>query len=343
MKHEKNGFLKKTTRDLGYKKAAEFLILIGKDEAAKVMKHLTKDEIEGIMKEVAAIERIDVKSAQRVFQEFGHFLKTNQRVGIGGIDKAREMLSGVFDDEKVQSILAKIPPVKTAPPFAFLMDVDTNRVIMLLKNESPAVISIILPHLKPMLGSQILSTFPSELQKEIVTRIARLQKIHPEVLQKIEETLKNKIRQHGEIITQEIDGKDTLVEILKHMDVGDEKSILNDLNDVSPELAEEIQEKLFTMDIIQHVPEKELQTMLREYTERELVLVLKGIEENIHRYILDNVSSRRREAIRIEYISTGAVLKSEVEKTIHDFLSHLRDQVEKGIVTILRNGDQYVT
>ncbi len=42
------GFIKETSRDAGYRKAAQFLMLLGKDEAARVLKHMAPEEIEGI-------------------------------------------------------------------------------------------------------------------------------------------------------------------------------------------------------------------------------------------------------------------------------------------------------
>ena len=49
-----------------YRKAAEFLMVLGKDEAARVLKHMSSQEIEGITREIARIENIVVTDAELV-------------------------------------------------------------------------------------------------------------------------------------------------------------------------------------------------------------------------------------------------------------------------------------
>ena len=43
--------IKDNLRDKGYSKAARFLMLLGQEEAAKVMKHLDEEEVAGISRE----------------------------------------------------------------------------------------------------------------------------------------------------------------------------------------------------------------------------------------------------------------------------------------------------
>lgn len=336
------GFVKTTQRDQGYRRAAEFLLLLGKDEALKVLTHLSENEVEGVMKEIATIERIEAKSGNKLLREFGYFTKTKDAVTRGGIEKAREMLSAVFSEEKVEDILFRIQRKQGPPPFSFLMDIELDKVKLLLKNESLPAIALVLPYLEASRASKILAGFPLIEQKEIVARIARLELIDSDIIWRVEEVLRKKIRTMDDMVTDEIDGEKTLVDILKHMDEIREKQILNELQETDPELVAAIEHKRFDIHIIHQLPDRDLQTVLAEYSDRELALIVKSIEKAEAERILSNVSSRRREAIEGEVAFLGRTHRSESSKAINEFLNYIKLQADQGIITVQRLPDQYI-
>jgi len=73
---------------------------------------------------------------------------------------------------------------------------------------------MILPHLDPALAARVVASLPRDAQTFVARRIAGMDKIDPEVLRSAEDTLREKIRLQGTIVTQEIDGKAALAEIL---------------------------------------------------------------------------------------------------------------------------------
>ncbi len=340
--YDRNGFVKETVRDTGYRKAAEFLILLGKEDAARVLGHLTEKEVKGITAEIASIKNLNAKEAKKVLEEFGYLATTKDLIARGGLDKAREMLVKAFGEEKGNELYKKIE-MKTVPhPFAFLNDLETDQILILLKNESAPVISVILPHVDPSLASKILSALPAKLQKEIVSRISRMEKINPEVLRRTEEALKKKILTQGELVTYEIDGKSSLAGILKHMSTTDEKKLLSDIQDKNPELAKEIEKKIFTIDVLKHMYDKDLQEILRDYSDKELALIIKGVDDAIKEKIIHNISGRRQELIQEESKYMGPVRMSEFNRALDEFLDYLKLQNARGAVQIAGEEDKLI-
>lgn len=327
-------FLKETRRDTGYRKAAEFLMVLGKDEAARVLKHMSQKEIEGITREIARIEKIGQKDAAKILEEFGFIRETRDLLAQGGVEKAREMLVASVGEEKAEEILARVKKEMAPPPFTFLKDVDPQRVGVLLADESPFVIAAVLPHLPPRTAGKVLSALDPEVQKATAGRIARMDRMAPEALQKTEEVLLKKLQGMGtEAATEAIDGRGRLTEILRHMDPAHERSILEDLE---PNTAEEIRKKLLTVDAIARIPERDLQGILRDYADREIAILTKGLEEPLAERLLANVSERRREFIRLETGALPGLPRAEVDRAIDDFLSLLRIEEQSGRISIPR-------
>jgi flagellar motor switch protein FliG len=333
------GFIKETARDAGYRKAAQFLMLVGKDEAVRVLKHMSAEEVEGITREIARTNRIEEKEASKILEEFGYIRETKDLIAVGGIDKAGEMLSAAVGPEKAEKILARVRKEMAPPPFSFLQDIDVHQSITLVREESPPVIALIAAHLDPRLAARILLALPPEVQREVVARVAKMGRVDAEVIRTAEEILRKKIRAQGEVVTEELDGKAALTEILRHMDPAREQSILDVLE---PNTANEIRRKLYTIDVVFQVPDKELQRVLRDYADRDVALITKGTEESARERILAAVSERRREFIRLEAEGMGAVLKSEVNAAIGDFLAYIQVLEQKGEITIVREREQYV-
>jgi flagellar motor switch protein FliG len=333
------GFIKETSRDAGYRKAARFLMLLGKEEASRVLTHMAPEEIEGITKEIARTERIEEREASKILEEFGYISDTKNLIAQGGIDKAQEMLSASLGPEKAEKFLAKVRKEMAPPPFSFLQDIDAHQAISLVREESVPVASLILAHLEPKLAARILQALAPEAQREIVPRIARMRKIDPEVVRRAEETLRSKVHEQSTPVTQEIDGKAALTEILRFMDPGKEQAILQTLE---PNVSNEIKKKLYTIDIVFQIPDKDLQKVLRDHSDREIAMLTKGVEEKAKLRILASLSERRRDLVRLESDALGAVRKSDVERTLQDFLEYVQLLEHKGEITILREREEFV-
>ncbi len=334
--------IKDNLRDKGYSKAARFLMLLGKEEAAKVMRHLDEEEVAGITKEIAQVDKIESNEAIKILEEFGYLLKTQDLVARGGIAMAETILRKAFDEEKATVLVNKLKN-RTAPhPFSFLMDLDFEQVRLLLKDESAPVLTAILPHLSPDRAAEVLHSLDEELQLQIVMRMAKLKEISPEVLRQAEGSLRERIRAQGQIVTEEIDGQAALAEILRNMKYANEREIMEQLELTEPALAKDIEKKLLTMDVLLRISDRDLQSVLRDFSDNELALLCKGLNEKQVAQIRSNLSTRRWASIVAESEDIGAVFRSEVDKAVEDFLDYIKLQKEKGEISIIKDGDKVV-
>jgi flagellar motor switch protein FliG len=252
------------------------------------------------------------------------------------------MLIAAFGDEKGETFYNRLRLKTAFQPFSFLEDLDLGQVVLLLKDESTPVVGLILTYLEPKLAGRILSSLPPSTQKDIVKRIGRMRTVTPEVIQQAEQSLRDKIRSSGEIITQEIDGKSALASILEHLDLRTEEILLDDLEAQDPELAETIRQQLFNINVVLRIREQDLEQVLRDFEDREVALVLKGKEESIKEKLFQNVSSRRRELIKAEYEVLGEVLRRDVDKQTLEFMNYVKNRVDTGEIILLNRDDEYV-
>lgn len=326
----------------GFRKAAKFLLLLGKKEASEVIKHFTDEEIQAITEEIASIKQIPADESVKILEEFGYLTPKKPYIANGGVEAAKEMVCYALGEEKGLEIFNKVLPFGGEKPFSFLEDLENEQLIMVLRKESAAVLAIIFSFLNPSKASVVLESLHPDMQKQIVHRMAGMKRVAPEAVRAIESTLIERVRTQGKIVTEEIDGSSVLAEILKNMNLSDEDRILSDLAQVNESITEEVKDKLFTVDSVLDLRDKDLQKVLRDYSDNEIAVLLKGRSSELREKILSNVSERRRSFIKMEEDTLGPMLRKDLDKVMKDFLDYLRELEIRGTILFEGRKDEYI-
>jgi flagellar motor switch protein FliG len=314
--------------DSKYRRVAKFLILIGADEAARILPHLEPDQIEAVSREIATVRGITPEEGESVMEEFKSLLSASYRyegASKGGVEAARGILYAAFGPEKGEALLNKSLPASRESPFNFLEDFKPEQIAFLLKDESPAAGALILSRLPPKLSAAVLANTTGEHRMEIVRRIAHQSEIIPEVLERIAETLKEKALAFSDAGTDtvEVNGMKALAEILRHGSSSLGDKILKNLEEQEPDLGKDLKEELLTLDDVAALDDKVLQGKLRTMADRDIALLLKGRDQDFTGKLLSNVSAQRRTLIREEGELMGPVPRRDVDEAARIFLDWL--------------------
>lgn len=324
----------KVTKEDKYSKVAKLLLVLNRDEAAKVLTDLPAGDIEKISRKISKIDRVGKSEAFKILSEFGKESDQYNR-NQGGVETARSILTQAFGQDRGNELLYKAVPDIKDEPFAFLKDLDFNQRMMVLRKESVSVLTVIFSYLPGSYSSPIIEALSPEKRKDIIKRLSKVGRISPQVINIISENLTEKIKALGTIGSIDIDGTGTLAEILKHMDRSGEERILGELKSEDSNLVESIRDRLYTIDIIDNIDARDLQVVLQELSEEELIYLVKGEALDIQEKILKGISSGRRTLVEAEMEIIGLVKKSDADKMTKKFIGIIRDRVEEGKITLL--------
>jgi flagellar motor switch protein FliG len=322
-------------------KAARFLVLLGKEQAAQVLQHLDDAEIEELVGEIARIQRIEREEAEELLSEFQGFIKTGAGAHRGGPETARRMLAEAFGTERAEELYEQAEK-KHSGPFDFLNNLEDGQLRTLLRAESTAVQALVITMIEPQKAAELLRALPDEQKPQLVARIGRMQKVDRTVLARIAEALREKVRTQGRVVEEEVQGKGVLSQILRKMKVQEGRDLLAGIAERDPELAEQMRKELFTVETVLDIEDRGLQEVLADMDDQEVALVLKGKEERFRAKILENVSGNRRRAISDAYAHMGAMSRSEVDRASGDFLEHLRQLEEQGRLVVRSEDEAYI-
>lgn len=324
-----------------YRRVAKFLLLIGTDEAAKVISHLSPEQTERIIPEIVSIRRIDPDEAAVILEEFKALLDNARQQG--GVATARNILEKAFGSDRAEELISKAVPFPEGVPFDYLQEMDGERVFFLLKDEPPPVQTLVLSRLKPAVAAEVINQLDSEQKKEIIRRLAKLAPMDPEILRRVDKAMHDKVLAMNTHAADSMDGRGALTEILKRMSPNAEKDILTALADLDPDLSNDIRDRLFTMDDILMADDRFIQKKLHTMGEGEIALLIAGKPESFRQKILSNVSKNRGDVILEEEVLRRPMRRRDCDEVTARFFSILRRAWEEGTLIIHgRSDDIYV-
>jgi len=322
----------------GKRKAAMLLIALGPEVSALVLKKLDHKQIETVTKEIADVGFVDSQEKKRIYDEFKTAIKEHGILSEGGLAYLKEILDKAVGPHKAGELLERIVASKESIPFDFIRDVDPAQILNFIQNEHPQTIALILSYLRPDQAASILSQLPNDKQVEVVKRVATMDQTAPDVIKEIEYMLHKKISSVSSEEFSLAGGVKAVAEVLNRADRATEKSILESLEEESPEIADEVKKLMFVFEDIILVDDRGVQQILKEIDNKELALALKTASEELKDKIFKNMSKRAAEGIKEEMEYMGPVRLKNVEEAQQNIVAVVRRLEEAGEVIISGRG-----
>ncbi|HHW54385.1 MAG: flagellar motor switch protein FliG [bacterium] len=327
----------------GKEKAAIALIAMGPELSAEVFKHMREDEIEELTLEIASMRTVPPEQKDKILGELYHMYLAQEYIAQGGIDYAKEILERALGSQKAMEIIERLTASLQVRPFEFIRSTDPGQLLTFIQGEHPQTIALILAFLQPEQAGTILTALPPEKQVDVTKRLALMEHTSPEVIHEVERVLEAKLSALAGQDSTQVGGVEALVEVLNQVDRATEKTILENLEEQEPELAEEIKRRLFTFEDIVQLDDKAVMRVLREIDlTRDLPMALKVASEEVKTKIFNNLSKRAVETLQEEMDYLGPVRLRDVEEAQQRIVNTIRKLEEVGEIIIARGGEDEI-
>ena len=328
----------------GVRKAAVFTLLLGEEPSAAVFKHLHEDEIEQIAREVAILGAVPAPTGEQVLEEFHNMWQAAEFVARGGVDYAQKLLVKSLGADMARRLLDKlVKSFESTVVFTALEKADPQQLSKFILAEHPQTIALILAHLKPSQAAQLVGLLPDEVRVEVLTRMANLDEISPEVIMRISSVMEQRLKALGGATHESYGGVRAVAELLNRLDRGVSRPVLEGIEGDSPDLAVSIRNLMFVFEDLAGVDETAIREIIQRADKKVLTVALKGTTEEIRSKFFQNMSKRAADLIREEMEVLGAIRLREVEAAQRDVVAIARKLEEEGLlVTGAAAGEPYV-
>ena len=322
----------------GLRKAAILLVSLGADASAQIFKELDEAEIEVLTAEISRLRDVPGTVTSAILKEFTQMALANEFITQGGTNYAMEILEKALGRSKALEIISRLQASLQPAPFHLMRKADPKQLLDFIRREHPQTIALILANLEAESSAVILSELPAEHQLDVVLRLANMDKTSPEVLKQIEQVLEKRV---SGVFAQEVSsmgGAKAVAEILNRVDRNTEKKIFQTLEEMEPELAEQIKRLMFTFEDLILVDDRGIQRVLKEVDQRDLALALKASSEDVSAKVFKNMSERAATMIRQEIEYLGPVRLRDIEDAQLRVVSITRRLEEAGEIIIAGRG-----
>ncbi|MFP4152943.1 MAG: flagellar motor switch protein FliG [Alkalispirochaeta sp.] len=322
---------------------ARYLALIGREEAAAVLRHLPEDEAQRILDTMAHLPPISRREALRVLGRFHAAIPVPGGETRVGPEAAREILVRAFGPADGDRRFYEILPDERPARFAFLAEAEGRQLSMLIRNESAATLAIICSNMPKPAAGRLLAALEGEQRTAVIRRIAGIGPVAPEALDAIESTLRRRLESIQRPETEEIDGEAKLAEILRYMDLTSSDHILHDLGENDADLEEHIRAQLNSPEDLLYMTNRDVQKILQRVDDVDIAVLMKGKSPDVVSRITENLSERRREMVQMHRETLGPMRRRDVDRVTSDFMNLVREMALAGDVVVRVPGsDEWV-
>ena len=312
------------------RKAAILLMSLPQEEAAQLISQLDPSQVEAVSVEIARIDRLGSQEQESVIYDFADANPNGLGGESGGLEVAKSLVEKALG-KSARGTLDNVRQQIEALPFGFLKQVDSQNVLTFIIDEHPQTIALILSHLHPSFGSEIIAALPSDRQLSVIRRIATMGQTSPEVISDVEKGLESRMSNVMNQSFENAGGVECVAEILNVTDRSTERALLENLAQEDPDLAEEIRRLMFVFEDITKLSDREIQAVLKNVETSQWAMALKGSSEELKEKIFGNMSKRAADMLSEEMDYLGPVRASEVEslqQQIVDIVRRLEDAGE---------------
>ena len=173
-------------------KAAAVMIALGSEEAAEVYKYLREDEVEKLSLEIAKLDRMAPDTMQEIVDDFYGLCVTQKVINEGGVAYAKDILEKAFGAQMATNYMERVSKSLKTKAFDFIRKADYKNLLMMVQNEHPQTIALVLSYARADQASMIIGELPKNLQIDVIERIASLESVSPDIISTVEKVLEKR-------------------------------------------------------------------------------------------------------------------------------------------------------
>ncbi len=324
--------------------AAVLLMGMGADAAARVIRELSPKEAQKIGEKIASLRTTRADDVTEVLDRLEERLAETDYL----IEDTDEYVRSVFrqglGETRADLVIDRILASSEVPGIENLKWMDAKDVAKLIRREHPQVIASILVQLERDQASQALMALEENQRNQVILRISTMDGIQPAAIEELNVVLEKLLASKPGGQDRVLGGPKTTAELLNLLGSGNDRVVLDWIQEQDAELAQEIGDQMFIFGDLMNLDDKAIQLVLRELQTESLILALKGAEPDLREKVFKNMSQRAAESLREDLDSRGPVKIADVEAEQKEILKAVKRLAEEGQITLGSGGgdDSYV-
>jgi len=319
-------------------KLAVFLIIIGPEVAADILKHFDDEELESICREMGQLPVVPDAARTAALEEFAPLIGDSLGCTLGGMDYARRALELSKGEHRAGLLLSRVGAAPSLSDSSSVMDeisaMQGRQIFNLVRDEQPQTVAFLLSHLSAAKSHEVFMLLPVDQREEVVERLGTIESTPTDLVAKIVRSLTKHISSKAVVPYHTSGGVRAVADLLNLLDKESSKNLLARIEERNQVLGASVRRKMFSFDDIRRLNPADLQRVLREVDSAHLATAMKSATEALRESIYAAISKRAAEALRDEITMLGPIRLKDVEVAQDAIIQVVRRLEDEGAITV---------
>jgi flagellar motor switch protein FliG len=319
----------------GIRKAAILMIALGDEASIELGRHLREDELARIGEEIARMGPVPRRESNTVLQEFCALLDLPPALR-GSPQFAERLVVGVLGTDNASRVLDRIRSAVTAGDSTkvdAIRKLDPQSLAAFLHGEHPQTVAVIAANLETQQAGALLIALPGGVRAEVARRMAKVDRVSPEVLARIADLIGQKVQTQSKADRPPSGGAKGVADVLSSLGDAASDEILASIESADPSTASGIRQFVFGFEDILGIDQQGMKLVLATVDRKVLTVALKGTGEQLRAHFAQGMSKRAAEMLHEDMEALGPVRIRDVENARQQVIAIVKQFRSEGAIS----------
>ncbi|ADM09308.1 possible flagellar motor switch protein (fliG) [Parvularcula bermudensis HTCC2503] len=326
-------------------KAAIVLALVTEKSLEKLKGRFPDIHRERLIEVAETLRRVGPSEQEAVLREFTAEVRGEGPLR-GGTRVADRLASILFEDgdpmDDFPTMQLAFDPFGDSDPTIWdeLADEKPDRLAGMLAEASPAIVSVILQHVQPEFGSEVLRRLEEKRANETMLHLAKTTISAAAAEQAVEDYLREELEKAGLAGGPDAEAILPVTEILNRLAGNRREEIIKALEAELPAPSVDLmKEQLLSFDALpDRLPRSAVPVVFREFDEKTVLTALRFAQDQgsgAAEWLLSNISQRLADQIREKVTALPSINPEDGEAAQTKVVCGILDRVTLGTITLI--------
>jgi flagellar motor switch protein FliG len=294
--------------------AAAVLLALGKAHSGVILSNLNEVQIGQLARGAEMLRTAERGMRRKSLRAFVEAMEDDESARVASDVFMRELLESALGEDRISRLFSgttKVTLEEVGEDISMLASASPEDLARLFSEEQPQAVAVAISQLEKTHALAILQKMSPARRTRIIEHVAYVENVSAEYLREVITGFADDLRKSG-ISVESIDGEKIAVDLIRSFSIPDQQKVFSQMRD--QQKVERLRSKVFMFDDVSRLSLRDLQSLMREIETKTLLTALKGSAPQVRTQILENMSSRQREAILDDLEALGQVKASDIEK-----------------------------
>ncbi len=283
----------------GRQTAAILMLLFNDEEAAQILERLEPHEVEALGEAMFSVADVDATQIDGSLDRFLLLTMNQTMLSYKSDEKVSRVFRRALGTSRAETIMNRFAPKRPSNIAEMLKWIPAKDLAKLITDEPPQISAVLMSFLTPEAAAEIIELLPSNIQADLIYRMATIGPVSAKALAHIHSLLENTTPHEEEAPPpMQVGGVLDSATIINNLPKERGRSLLKELMKRDKKTAKLIEDEMFVFADLMNLSKKDIGSVVRKIDASILVPALRGAPAELKTKIFGAMSKRAAETIR---------------------------------------------